>query len=184
MLAQGRGRWAVSQKRIVMIHITLTVAPPPLPPSPPPPQRENKTPRRVFIIRFSFCAGLDKLTQGHGLLQVCFIFIFWSLKWPEPHKATFRVARLNSLKYNGQSTSYVKLKPRFSSSLSCVVGWQSLRLLLWIFQFSRKRCSISGRLCATLIISFFIPKAAENNPWFFVIAIFRFPVQKAKEGFI
>ena len=137
----------------------------------------------VFSSFGIFFAGLDKLTQGHGLLQVCFIFIFWRLKRPELHKATIRVAWLNSLKYNGESTS-VNLKSRFSSSLSCVVGWQSLRLLLWIFQFSRKRCSISGRPCATLIIPSFIPKAAENNPWFFVIAIFRFPVQKAKEGFI
>ena len=76
----------------------------------------------VFSSFVFFCAGLDKLTQGHGLLQVCFIFIFRPLKRPELHKATIRVARLNSLKYNGKSTSSVNLKSRFLSSLSCVVG--------------------------------------------------------------
>ena len=139
-----------------------------------------KSPDVFSSFGFFFCAGLDKLTQGHGLLQVCFIFIFWRLKRPELHKATIRVARLNSLKYNGKSTSSVNLKSRFSSSLSCVLGWQSLWLLLWIFQFSRKRCSISGRPCATLIIASFVAKAAENNPWFFVIAISGFLFRRPK----
>ena len=135
---------------------------------------------------FLFFSGLDKLTQGHGLLQVCFTsfhLLTPKMAWTWQGDNSCDVTYLFKIFY-GKSTSSVNLKSRFLSSLLCVVGWQSLWLLLWIFQFSRKRCSISGRPCATLIIASFVAKAAEHNPWFFVIAIFRFPVQKAKEGFI